>query len=463
MDKTYKNSNVIEHYSFKYGDYYILMDVNTLDVVILDEIENSIVKTFEQNNVEEELNKLKKQFKNAVVKEKISELIKNGILKNTGENCATKTRANHDVNIINSIDLLISEGCNLACKYCYVKNGQYQGKSDLMSVDIGKKAVDFLIKKSGDRSDLFLCFFGGEPLLNFEVLKEVVAYALEKGKVNNKMFHFTMTTNGILLTKEIVGFIAKHGFKVTISIDGDKHSHNINRPLPRGGDSYTTLSKNLNNLNRYNLSYAARTTVTSYTKDRIADNFEHLLLLGFKRIHIENAYSPKSSVFISETGDVRETKHQFSLITEKIIEKIESGTVTAIESSPLPVGKIINKRKSTRSCLAGLGYVTVDVHGDIYLCHRLVGEKDFLMGNVVSGHYKTEIPEKIVTELDVDSREPCRKCWARYICGGGCHAINYVFNKDISKAPELYCEHRKHTIECALAVYASAEQKAREI
>ena len=456
MDTIHENISVIEHYSFKYGSYYMLMDVNTLDVYVLNEIENNIVKAFGQYNVKEELYGLKKKLKGTVVKQTINDLIENGILKNTIENNIKKTLARYDINIINSIDLLISEDCNLACKYCYVKNGQYQGKSDLMFVDIGKKAVDFLIQKSGDRNDLFLCFFGGEPLLNFEVLKAVVTYALEKGETNNKLFHFTMTTNGILLTDDIVEFIGKHRFKVTISIDGDKTSHNKNRPIPKRGDSYTTLINNLKKLDRHHVSYAARTTVSSYTKDKVADNFEHLASLGFKRIHIENAYSPKGKAFFSKADDIEETKNQFSLIAEKIIEKIESKMVSDIEPNPFPLKKIVNKRKTTRSCLAGLGYVAVDVRGDIYLCHRLVGEKDFLLGNVVNGHYKTNLLQKMVSELDVDNRESCKKCWARYICGGGCYAINYVFNKDIYAATELYCEHRKHAIKCALVVYSHA-------
>src|SRR5690606_23170000 len=152
-----------------------------------------------------------------------------------------------------------------------------------------------------------------------------------------------MTTNGILLTDAVVEFIAKHRFKVTISIDGDKTSHNKNRPMPKRGDSYKTLIKNLKKLDQHHVSYAARTTVSSYTKDKVADNFEHLASLGFKRIHLENAYSPNGKAFFSKAGDIEETKNQFSLIAEKITKKIESGMATDIEPNPFPLKKIIDK------------------------------------------------------------------------------------------------------------------------
>lgn len=458
MKEIFNDLCVAEHYAFRHKDSLIFMDVNTLDVCILDEIENNIVNVVKKSYANNGLKKLKEKYGERVILKKTEEMLINGILKNKGgkNETAVNLPSKHDVNIINSIDILISEDCNLACKYCFVKNGQYHGKSDLMELNVGEKTIDFLIQKSGNRKDMFVCFFGGEPLLNFGIIKKLIPYALEKGRINNKSFHFSITTNATLLNEEIINFISKYQIKVTISIDGDMGSHNKNRPISKGGDSYTQIFGNLKKLNQHNINCAARTTVSSFTKGRIVDNFEHLVSLGFNRIHIENAYAPKGKVFITNKGDIEDIKKQYSHLTKKIIKRIESDQRFNIETIPLPLGKIVNKSMVSHSCKAGRGYVTVDVNGDIYLCHRLVGKDKFLLGNVIEGTYNLKLPKAISNEMNVDNRKQCKKCWARYICGGGCYAVNYEFNKDISLVPGIYCQHKKHTIKSALAIYANA-------
>ncbi len=456
MKEIYNNLYITEHYSFKHNELFIFMDVHNLEVYILDEIENNIIKAIKKHNTNNGLYELEEQYGEPIITGKTKELLKNGILKNKEVNkCSiAKQQNNYNVDTINSIDILISEDCNLACKYCFVKNGQYQGKSDLMGSDVGKKSIDFLIQKSGKQKDLFVCFFGGEPLINFKIIKEIVSYALEKGSVNNKFFHFSMTTNGTLLSDDIVKFISEYQIKVTISIDGDMDSHNKNRPISKGGDSYSQIISNLKKLNQHNVNYAARTTVSSFTKGKIADNFEHLVSLGFKRIYMENALAPKGKIFITNYNDIVEIEKQYLQITNTLIEKITLEQNFNIATIPLPLGKIVNKNTISHSCNAGRGYVAVDVNGDIYLCHRLVGKDKFLLGNVIEGTYNLKLPKAISNEMNVDSRKQCRKCWARYICGGGCYAINYEFYDDISNVPQIFCMHKKNTIKSALAIYA---------
>lgn len=462
MNENYNNLGSSEHYVTKINRDYIFMDVNTLEVYILDEIENNIIKVINKYPGVKGLDTLLRKYGEPIVTERIDELLRNDILKKKeGKKEDDAKCPNYDIDTpgtINSIDILISEDCNLACKYCFVRNGQYRGKSALMKSDVGKKTIDFLIQKSGVINDLFICFFGGEPLMNFKVLKNIVIYALEEGRKNNKHFHFSLTTNGTLLSNEVVEFINNHQISVLVSIDGDRHSQNLNRPLAGGGGSYKKIEENLKKLACQNISYNARATVTSFTKNKIAENYEHLLSLGFKKIHFENALAPKGKVFINNRNDIEEIKKQYSLVSKKIIKTLRSGQPYNIETFPLPLARIISKRPKFFSCNAGKDFVSVDLNGDIYLCHRFVGEKSFYLGNVIKDTYDIKWSEFIRNEMNVDNRKKCSKCWARYICGGGCYEINYNYNKDISLTPRIYCQLMKHNIKLALNIYANASQ-----
>lgn len=463
MNKKYNNLYVIEHFVSRCKSDYIFMDVITLDIYILDEIENNIIKLINKYPVEKGLNTLIEKYGEVIVNEHIDELLRNGILKKKEEKNDNGPMNpgydKEDLCIINAMDILISEDCNLACKYCFIKNSKYHGKSALMKSDVGEKTIDFLIRESGIQKDLFICFFGGEPLINFKVLEKIVIYALEEGRKNNKHFHFSITTNGTLLSDEIVEFIYEHHIEVLISIDGDIHSQNLNRPLSGGGDSYIKIMDNLKKLDQRNISYSARATVSSFTKNKIAENYEHLILLGFKRIHFENALAPKGKVFITNKNDVKEINKQYSFISKKIIKNIKSSQPYNIETFPLPLESIITKKTNFYSCTAGKGYISVNPNGDIYLCHRLVGDESFFLGNVIEDTYNVKWAEIIRNEMSIENRKKCRKCWARYICGGGCYEINYNFNKDISLTPQIYCQLKKHTIKLALNIYANAAQQ----
>ena len=294
--------------------------------------------------------------------------------------------------------------------------------------------------------------------MNFKLIKDIVAYSKEESKKFNKFFRFTITTNGTLLNDEIVDFFHKHRIKVTLSIDGDAASNDINRPLKSGGSSYTAITRMLEKLDQRDISYAARVTISSLTMDRIADNYEHLISLGFKRIHLENAYGPSGEIFISNKSDIEKVKKQYSLIADKAIDKIRSGRHFNIETLPFPLGKIVNNRAVSHSCAAGRGYMAVDVNGSIYLCHRLVGNEEFRIGNVVQDTFDTGLSAILEKDMNVENRKNCKNCWARHLCGGGCYAINYEHNKDIDLVPQIYCQQKKHSIKLALAVYANAGQ-----
>lgn len=459
-----KNNNlyVTEHFTTRNNSDYILMDVNTLDVYILNELEMSLIKAFKKGriNVKRELNNLVKEYGESLVVGILDQLFINGILRSkevTSEhNSINQVSREDDIGIINAVDILLSNDCNLACKYCFHKKERFSWKKSLMSFYIGKKIIDFLIKRSESRKELFVCFFGGEPLLNFKVLRKIVNYALSEGRRSNKHFNFSITTNGTLLTDKMADFICEHKIEVLISIDGDKYSHNLNRPMRGSNDSYLTTVNNLGKLEKRNISYSARATVTSFTKDKITETYEHLLSLGFKKIHFENALAPEGKIFITDKNDISDIKKQYSLISKKICNNISRGLSYNVEAIPLPLERIVTKKPNFYSCSAGKGYVSVNVNGDVFLCHRLVGEKAFFLGNVIEDTYSVKWSEIIRNEINVENRAKCRKCWARYICGGGCYGINYDFNKDISLAPGIYCQLMKYSIKKALCVFANA-------
>lgn len=463
MDIITNNLYVAEHYAFEYNDDFIFLDVNALDVYLLNKFEYDFIKVFQDHISNNRLDELKKQYGERLISDKIAELLESRILKEKTYCNVPGKVSKDDLETITSIDIFLSENCNLSCKYCFVKNDRYHGKSGLMGLDVGMRSIDFLIKKSGDKKNLFVCFFGGEPLINFKLLKNIVAYAIEEGKKFCKSFHFSITTNGTLLNDEIIEFFKKHRIKVTLSIDGDGDSHDINRPLSNGESSYERIVSQLKKLEQNNITYAARATISFLTISKIARNFEHLLSLGFKRIHMENAYASGGEIFITDDNDIKRINEQYGQITNKIIEKINADEQYDIGSIPLPLGKIVNKRKVSHSCTAGRGYVAIDIHGDIYLCHRLVGENIFLLGNVIPGTFDTKLPGIILKELNVENKKICKGCWARYICGGGCYAINHEFNNDIALTPDIYCKQKKHSIKLALMVYANAALRNEQL
>lgn len=462
MDKRYDNLLAKEYHLLRDNRNIILVDVKTLEVYILDELEGSIIEAMTGASANEKIDVLITDYGNVSVNEKVKGLSESGILVNKDKKERVKEKdKNQDTDIsdpIRAMNISISEDCNLACKYCFVKNGKYHGKTDLMKPVVGKKSIDFLIKRSGGQKDLFVTFFGGEPLINFRVLTEIVHYAKKQGEKLGKRFHFSMTTNGVLLDGPMVGFIKEHQISVQISIDGDIHSHNQNRPLPGGGGSYSKIINNLEKLNQADIKYSVRVTVSSLTKNKMAGNFQHLFSQGFRRVHFESALAPKGKIFITSRDDIEDIKSQYVEISKEIEAIIQSGKPYNIEMFPLPLKKIDRKEKVFYPCAAGRGNIAVGVNGDIFLCHRLVGKKSFIMGNVIDSTYNNKALEKHICSLHVDNKDNCKDCWARYLCGGGCYAINDEFNKDISQTPDIYCEFKKHTIEQALVIYAKTAQ-----
>jgi uncharacterized protein len=197
-------------------------------------------------------------------------------------------------------------------------------------------------------------------------------------------------------------------------------------------------------------------TVSALTKTKIAENYFHLSSFGFDKIFIDFAFAPFGNIFIKSKDDIKEVKDQYNMIATKIIESVKSGQNNRIMKTPFPLKSIETGEKNHFSCSAGRSLIAIDVNGDVFLCHRLVGENKYLIGNVDFGFTNQDMLNYINKQMGVDHRQSCRNCWARYVCGGGCYAINHEFNSDISIPPRIYCDVKKHITKLAFAIYANS-------
>ncbi len=350
----------------------------------------------------------------------------------------------------------VSQMCNLHCRYCFADKGTFGQPPTLMSAETAKQTVDFLLQNSGRYDDLSLCFFGGEPLLNLDTIRQTVDYAEQQGKNSNKNFRFNITTNGTLLSAPVRQFLKKHRFGVIVSIDGDQDLHDTMRPFANGQGSYDTIRNNLEAFqkgSRLNeTAWSLRATFTNNNLD-FTDQVLHLAGLGFQDISVEPCFSENPAVGICQ-DDLPALKAEYTSFAQRYLEEIKAGRSFSFFHFRVMLDQTKRGTQRLTQCGAGNGYMAVSASGDLYPCHRLVGLKQYEIGSVNEGITRPE-GRQLFASANVNSKSLCRKCWARYICGGGCHAYAIQFNGDISMPYELECELIKHRIE--LGAYLCSE------
>ncbi len=338
-----------------------------------------------------------------------------------------------------------SADCNLKCSYCFAGDGEYSGGTKLMPLEVAKKAVNLLLLKSGNKKNVEIDFFGGEPMLNFEVVKETVAYAQAEQDKYNKEVHFTITTNGTILDEESLKFINKYMDNVVISIDGRKKVHDKFRLYADGRGSYDLAIDNAKKIvaGREGKSYFVRGTFTRENLD-FSNDVKHLASFGFKDISIEPVTGGEFDLNDEELDVVLSEYENFS----KEYAKQDNYTFYHFNIS-LYKGPCIYKRLN--GCGAGFEYGAVTPDGDIFACHRLVGEEEFKMGTVDDTEFDIELADRF-RDNNVENIEECKICWAKYFCSGGCPATAYFTNGSISEPDKRACIMQKKRIECALAI-----------
>lgn len=365
--------------------------------------------------------------------------------------------------VVKALCLHIAHDCNLACRYCFAEEGEYHGRRALMSADVGKKALDFLIANSGKRRNLEVDFFGGEPLMNWNVVKEIVAYGRELERIHDKRFRFTLTTNGVLLNDEVQEFVNREMDNVVLSLDGRKEVNDRMRPFRGGQGSYDLIVPKYKKLadSRGQQKYYVRGTFTRENLD-FSKDVEHFADLGFKQLSIEPVVGEESDAYALRESDLPKIFDEYDRLAKMIIEREKAGEGFNFFHFMLDLegGPCVAKRLS--GCGSGTEYLAVTPWGDFYPCHQFVGQEEFLMGNVYDGLVRRDIADDFRSG-SVYTKDKCRHCFAKFYCSGGCMANANKFKGSIHDTYDLSCEMERKRVECAIMIKAAlADEEERK-
>lgn len=436
------------------NEYYVI-DVNSGSVHMVDELVYDLLDENKLRKEEELIEAFKGKYEEEEIRDAlqdIKELISEGMLYSLDlyENIAMN---DNSPSYIKALCLNIIHDCNLKCKYCFAEEGEYKGKRKMMSVEVGKKAIDFVIKKSGPRRNIEVDLFGGEPIMAFKNIKEIVDYAREQEKLFNKNIRFTMTTNATLLNDDIMEYIDKNMGNIVLSIDGRKDVNDSVRIRYDGSGTYDSIMPKIKKMvdkRDKSKQYYVRGT---FTRNNI-DFFEDVMALAnenFDEISVEPVVLPDDHELSLREEDLPTIFLQYDKLYNEMLKRYREGNDFKFYhfNIDLQGGPCVYKRIS--GCGAGHEYVAITPDGEIYPCHQFVGNKDFLLGNI----YDETVDEKLSKEFrsaHIYNKPLCKECWARFYCSGGCQANNFNFNGDIHIPYEIGCKMQKKRIECAIAL-----------
>ena len=446
-------------HQYKSNGYNIVLDVESGAVHIVDDITDDVISLYEENSADEIISKLKSSYNEDEIRECISEvkeLVEDGQLftEDIYEPFVEKFKEKRQT-VVKALCLHIAHDCNLACKYCFAEEGEYHGRRALMSFEVGKKALDFLVANSGNRVNLEVDFFGGEPLMNWDVVKQLVAYGRSLEKPNNKKFRFTLTTNGVLLNDEVMEFVNKEMSNVVLSLDGRKEVNDRMRPFRTGKGSYDLIVPKFQKLaeSRNQTNYYIRGTFTRNNLD-FSEDVKHFADLGFKQMSIEPVVGPEEDPYSIREQDLPQIMEEYDKLALEYIDRYKKGNGFNFFHFMIDLtqGPCVYKRLS--GCGSGTEYLAVTPWGDFYPCHQFVGNEDFLMGNVDEGIIKPEIVKEF-GNCNVYSKEKCKNCFAKFYCSGGCAANSYNFHGTINDAYDIGCEMQRKRVECSIMIKAA--------
>ena len=458
-------------HQYQNNGYNIVLDVNSGAVHVVDQEAYDVIAVLNEMNAEHTPETLKAPETETVLKEKlgdryteedlkdildaVTELTEQGRLftKDIYENLIGIVKQRKTV--VKALCLHIAHDCNLACQYCFAEEGEYHGRRALMSYEVGKKALDFLVANSGSRRNLEVDFFGGEPLMNWKVVKELVAYGRELEKQYDKHFRFTLTTNGVLLNEEVQEFVNREMDNVVLSLDGRKEVNDRMRPFRNGKGSYDLIVPKFQKLaeSRNQQKYYIRGTFTRNNLD-FSKDVEHFADLGFEQVSIEPVVGEDTDPYAIQKDDLPQIFEEYDRLAKMIIDREKSGRGFNFFHYMIDLsgGPCVYKRLS--GCGSGTEYLAVTPWGDLYPCHQFVGEEEFCLGNVDDGIVNTEMRDTFKL-CNVYAKEECRNCFAKFYCSGGCAANAYHCHQDINKPYEIGCELQRKRVECAIMLQAA--------
>ncbi|MDF2500657.1 MAG: anaerobic sulfatase-maturating enzyme [Anaerosporomusa subterranea] len=436
---------------FAQNGMYILLDVNSGAVHTIDEMVYTIMQIFDGKNDEQVLAVLGEKYDQAELQEALAEL--HGLIEqellfapDIDEPPVFAAKP-----IVKSLCLHVAHDCNLRCEYCFAGTGDFGHSRGLMTPEIGKKAVDFLIEHGGKRRNAELDFFGGEPLLAMDTVKEVVAYVRQREQETGKKFNLTLTTNATLLDQEIIDYLNANNIAMVLSLDGRKETHDRMRPCVDGSGSFDEIVANAKKLvdSRDGQNYYLRGTFTAYNPDFAAD-VAAMADLGFKRLSVEPVVAKDAAYALTEEH-LPVLFAEYEKLADDFLSRKLNGNGYEFFHFNLDINNGPCVAKRLAGCGAGHEYFAVTPDGDLYPCHQFVGRENYLMGNVFEGLKAHELSAHFRAS-HVLTKPACRECWARFYCSGGCHANADLFHGDIRAPYEVGCELQKKRLECALYI-----------
>lgn len=453
-------------HKFVIDDFKYVLDVNTGSLMEVDDLTYNLLESGSPVTLEYALEKLSNRHTRSEIEEallEIGQLMDEGILY-TKDMYEEKVKKNNEQEYMKAMCLNVVHDCNLKCKYCFADEGEYRGKREIMTLDVAKRALDFLISQSGPRYNIEVDLFGGEPLMAFSMIKQLVEYARSIEKKVNKNIRFTLTTNGLLLNDEIIEYLNKNMKNIILSIDGRKEVNDRMRPTAVGTGSYDIIVNKIKKLvdNREEgQEYYVRGTYTHQNLD-FSNDFLHLADKGFKEISLEPVVIKDNDDIAIRFEDLEQIYDEYNKIYRYLKNSIDEGKKINFYhyNINLQGGPCVYKRVS--ACGAGFEYIAITPSGDIYPCHQFVGKREFIIGNI-NDLSKDKIREpQLVSEFkeaNIYKKEDCNKCWARFYCSGGCQANNHEFTNSILKPYKIGCALQKKRIEMAIALKAYEKSK----
>lgn len=458
-------------HAYKMNGYNIIIDQNSGCVHSVDDVAYDIITNYENKNKDEIKSYILEKYKDRddvtaedidLCFDDIETLKKEGRLfaEDTFEKTSSAFKKRQGV--LKAICLHVAHDCNLACKYCFAGKGEYDGPKGLMSFETGKRALDFLVEQSGTRHNLEVDFFGGEPLLNWDVCKKLVEYGRSIEKKYNKNFRFTVTTNGVLLNDEIMDFCNKEMGNVVLSLDGRKETHDRLRITRKNTGSYDMIIDKFKKFaqSRNQKDYYMRGTYTHFNTDFSKDVI-HMADEGFKELSIEPVVCDPSEDYALKESDLPVLKEQYEILANEMLRRYRKGNGFTFYHYmiDLDAGPCIVKRVS--GCGVGTEYMAVTPDGELYPCHQFVGDEKFLLGDIWNGVKNKNVLEQF-ENCNVYSHKECKDCFAKLYCSGGCAANAYHSTGSVSGVYEFGCELHRKRIECAVMLkVAEAEENLK--
>ena len=445
-------------HKFKQGGKCFVLDVNTGAVHIVDELVYDLVDDNRLRSKEELVADFGAKYGADVVEEayeELQELVAEGILYTEDQYEDIAHSSMDDRDYIKAVCLNIIHACNLRCKYCFADEGEYNGHKGKMSLETAKKAIDYVVKRSGPRKNIEIDLFGGEPTMMMDTIKEIIAYARENEAKWNKRLRFTMTTNATLLTDEMMDYMDKELENIILSIDGRKEVNDKVRIRFDGKGSYDQILPNIKKMVAKRDKTKSHTVRGTFTRENL-DFYEDVKMMvdeGFREISIEPVVLEDGHPLALRKEDLPKIFESYDKLYDELVQKKAEGKEFNFYHFKVDLngGPCVYKRIS--GCGAGLEYVAITPQGEVYPCHQFVGKEEYKLGSIYDDSYNADLGMSF-KKAHIYNKPKCRNCWARFYCSGGCQANNIAFNNDINNPYDIGCQMQKKRIECAIALKA---------